>query len=83
MKIHSPEYQNALKDYNFSINNGYFFEKGDIFSSFVYYFYNLRLQYPKDNPMNLITKLIMNSCQKKKYIFFFGVRKIWDASYYF
>ena len=56
-----PEYLNALKDYNISIKNGYFFEKADIFSGFVDNLYTLRKTYPKTDPMNLTCKLIMNS----------------------
>ena len=61
MKLHMPEYLNALKDYNISIKNGYFFEKADIFSGFVDSLYTLRKSYPKTDPMNLTCKLIMNS----------------------
>lgn len=61
MKLHVPEYLNALKDYNISIKNGYFFEKADIFSGFVDSLYTLRKSYPKTDPMNLTCKLIMNS----------------------
>lgn len=35
MKINSPEYYNALKDYNFEINSGFLFEASDIFSKYV------------------------------------------------
>nr|UKQ56109.1 DNA polymerase family B [Taiwanofungus camphoratus]WRO45216.1 DNA polymerase family B [Taiwanofungus sp. YW-2023a] len=61
MKINSPEYYNALKYYDFTINSCYFFKKGDIFSKFVTDFYNLRQQSPKSDPMNLVAKLFMNS----------------------
>nr|WVH38150.1 DNA polymerase [Poriella subacida] len=61
MKINSPEYFNALKDYNFTIKNGYYFKTGDIFSKFVDDFYLLRNKYTKGDPMNLTCKLIMNS----------------------
>ena len=61
MKLHSCEYENALNDYNITIKNGYFFKKGDIFSKFVDDLYTLRSKYPKDDPMNFICKLIMNS----------------------
>jgi hypothetical protein len=46
MKLNSPEYLNALKDYNIQINNGYYFNQGDLFKDFVNKIYNLRLQYP-------------------------------------
>ena len=61
MKLHSPEYENALKDYSISIKNGYYFKKANIFSKFVDDLYLLRSQYPKKDPMNLTCKLIMNS----------------------
>ena len=61
MIIHSSEYFNAIKDYNITISQGYFFNKEDIFSKFVDDLYNLRLKYPKGDPMNYSCKLIMNS----------------------
>ena len=60
MIIHSSEYFNAIKDYNITISQGYFFNKEDIFSKFVDDLYNLRLKYPKGDPMNYTCKLIMN-----------------------
>jgi hypothetical protein len=60
--IYSKEMDNAiLNGYSFNIIKGYEFKKGDIFSGYVETMYNLRLQYPKDHPMNLIAKLLMNS----------------------
>ena len=61
MKINSPEYYNSLNDYNFSINSGYLFKKENIFSDYINKMYNLRLEYPKTDPMNSIAKLLMNS----------------------
>lgn len=61
MKINSPEYENALKDYDITINSGFLFESKDIFSHFVDDFYTLRMDYPKSDPMNYICKLIMIS----------------------
>nr|YP_010561573.1 hypothetical protein OSR58_mgp17 [Ganoderma flexipes]UYX56944.1 hypothetical protein [Ganoderma flexipes] len=61
MKIHCCEYHNSLEHYDISIRNGYYFEKGDLFSEFVDDLYKLRLSYPKGDPMNLTCKLIMNS----------------------
>jgi DNA polymerase type B, organellar and viral len=61
MRINSPEYLNALKDYNIQVNYGYFFDAKPIFKEFIDSLYNLRMQYPKGSPMNLIAKLIMNS----------------------
>ena len=62
MVIHSSEYENALKDYNISISKGYIFEKQlNIFKEYVTDMYNLRQEYSKDQPMNLIAKLLLNS----------------------
>ena len=64
--IYSPEMDNAIKyGYTFEILNGYEFQKGNIFESYVTKMYNLRLQYPKGNAMNLIAKLLMNSLYGK------------------
>lgn len=68
--IYSMEMDNAMKfGYNFEILKGYEFEKGYIFKEYVNKMYNLRLQYPKGDPMNLIAKLLMNSLYGK-----FGMR---------
>ena len=61
MIINSSEYYNAIKDYNIEIIEGYAFKKDNIFYKFVNDLYNLRLNYTKGDPMNLICKLIMNS----------------------
>lgn len=61
MVINSPEYYNAIKDYKIKINNGYYFNTGIIFDSYVNDLYSLRLKYPKGSPMNLTCKLLMNS----------------------
>jgi len=58
----SEELYNAEKyGYKFEILWGYTFEKGYIFKDYIDNLYNLRLQYSKDNPMNLICKLLLNS----------------------
>lgn len=75
MKIHSCEYFNALKDYNFTIKNGYFFDQANIFSKFVDELYKLRISYPKDNPMNFVCKLILNSLYGR-----FGMHQIIEKS---
>ena len=57
---------NAIKfGYSFQILHGYQFETGNIFSEYVNKMYNLRLQYPKGDAMNLIAKLLMNSLYGK------------------
>ena len=61
MKINKPEYDNALKDYNINIKHGFFWISQDIFSLYITDLYKLRLRYSKNDPMNLISKLIMNS----------------------
>jgi len=61
MKINSVEYANALKDYNITVKNGFLFDKTNIFREYINDMYNLRLQYPKDHPMNAIAKLMANS----------------------
>jgi hypothetical protein len=40
---------------------GYTFDKGDIFSGYINELYKLRLSYPKTDPMNVISKLLLNS----------------------
>ena len=60
--IFSSELDNAVKyGYKFEILWGYKFQRKNIFKDYVDTLYNLRLQYPKSNPLNLIAKLLMNS----------------------
>ena len=60
--IFSPEMDNAKKfGYKFEILWGYKFKLKNIFKSYVGVLYNLRLQYPKLHPLNLIAKLLLNS----------------------
>jgi hypothetical protein len=60
--IFSEELINAEKfGYKFNILWGYKFERKNIFKDYVTKLYNLRLQYPKSNPLNLIAKLLLNS----------------------
>ena len=64
--IFSAEMDNAIKfGYTFEILKGYQFKKGFIFKEYISNMYNLRLQYPKSDPMNLIAKLLMNSLYGK------------------
>ena len=64
--IYSGEMDNAIKfGYTFEIIKGYKFEKGYIFKEYVDKMYNLRLEYDKGTPMNLIAKLLMNSLYGK------------------
>lgn len=64
--IYSPEVDNAVKfGYQFEIIRGYEFKQGFIFREYVERMYNLRLQYEKGHPLNLIAKLLMNSLYGK------------------
>jgi hypothetical protein len=68
--ICSTEMDNAMKyGYTFEILNGYEFNTGDIFSEYINTMYNLRKEFPKSHPMNLIAKLLMNSLYGK-----FGIK---------
>lgn len=70
--IFSEEMDNAVKyGYTFEILKGYQFKKGYIFKEYISNMYNLRLQYPKGDPMNLIAKLLMNSLYGK-----FGMKSV-------
>lgn len=64
--IFSGEMDNAVKfGYTFEIVKGYQFKKGYIFKDYVNKMYELRLQFEKGHPMNLIAKLLMNSLYGK------------------
>jgi hypothetical protein len=68
--INSNEMDNAMKyGYQFEILKGYQFDRGYIFKEYIDKMYNLRLEYSKGHPMNLIAKLLMNSLYGK-----FGMR---------
>nr|WRO45312.1 hypothetical protein [Russula virescens] len=60
--IFSEEMDNAIKyGYKFNILWGYKFERKNIFREYVDFLYNLRLEYSKDNPLNYIAKILLNS----------------------
>jgi len=61
MKINSCEYWNALKDYDIQVRSGFLFDNKNIFYDYVTSMYELRSQHPKDHPMNMVAKLLMNS----------------------
>jgi hypothetical protein len=64
--IYSEEMDNAKKfGYQFEILRGYQFKLEYIFSEYVDKMYNLRLEYDRSHPMNLIAKLLMNSLYGK------------------
>nr|YP_010170406.1 DNA polymerase type B [Phanerochaete carnosa]QRZ60388.1 DNA polymerase type B [Phanerochaete carnosa] len=65
--VFSGEYETALElGYKIEIIRGYKFKTGYIFKEYVEKMYNLRRQYSKDNPMNMIAKLLMNSLYAAK-----------------
>ena len=51
--------------YKFEIIKGYKFKQQIIFKEYVERMYSIRQQYDKDDPMNLIAKLLMNSLYGK------------------
>jgi len=60
--IFSPEMDNAMKlGYKFDILWGYKFKKENIFKNYVGTLYQLRLKFIKGHPLNLVSKLILNS----------------------
>ena len=60
--IYSKEMDNAIKfGYTFNIIKGYQFEEGDLFSSYVNTLYDLRQEYDKSHPLNMIAKLLPRS----------------------
>lgn len=64
--IFSGEMDNAINyGYQFEILKGYQFERGNIFKEYVETLYNLRINYPKTNPINFVAKLLMNSLYGK------------------
>jgi hypothetical protein len=68
--ISSIEMDNAVKyGYQFEILKGYQFDKANIFKDYVNRLFELRNEYPKGTPMNLIAKLLLNSLYGK-----FGMR---------
>lgn len=54
-------YNESKYGYKFKVKRGYLFEKGDIFSEYVDYFYNLKKQSSKGSPNYIISKLLLNS----------------------
>lgn len=61
--IASNEYNIATEKlgYKITILKGYRFKMGNVFSEFIQALFKLRMTYKKDNPLNLIAKLLMNS----------------------
>jgi len=58
----SEELYNAENfGYKFEVLWGYLFDKDYIFKEYINDLYNIRLNYPKNDPMNLTAKLLLNS----------------------
>jgi len=58
----SEELYNAENfGYKFEVLWGYLFDKDYIFKEYINDLYNIRLNYPKNDPMNLTAKLLMNA----------------------
>jgi hypothetical protein len=68
----SEELKNALSfGYKINLIKGYTFEKANIFSGYINDLYSLRLSYPKTDPMNYISKILLNSLYGR-----FGMKEI-------
>jgi len=60
--LFSQEMYNAMKvGYTFEVLWGYTFKSENVFKDYVNFLYNLRLKYPKTDPMNFIAKILLNS----------------------
>jgi hypothetical protein len=60
--LFSEEIKNAvLYGYKFEIYYGYSFNPVKIFENYINDLYNLRLKYPKSDPMNYVAKILLNS----------------------
>lgn len=60
--LSSTEIYNAIDNfgYQFNILRGFLFERDIVYDKYVDYFNNIKSNTPKDNPMYLISKLLMN-----------------------
>ena len=54
-------YNAAKYGYTFKVKRGYLFNKGDLFSKYVDYLYNLKKSSNKGSPNYIISKLLLNS----------------------
>jgi len=60
--VFSEEMYNAIKfGYKFEVLWGYTFDSDYVFKNFVDELYEIRLKYPKSDPMNYIAKILLNS----------------------
>jgi len=73
--LFSEEIKNAQKyGYKFNIKYGYLFDKALIFKDYIQNLYNIRLSYPKTDPLNYTAKIIMNSLYGR-----FGMKEFFDT----
>lgn len=65
--IFSEEMFNSMKNfgYKFKVLKGYLFDKGFVFKEYVDSLYAIKSNTPKDNPMYLISKLLLNTLYGK------------------
>lgn len=74
--IFSEEMNNAIRfGYKFKINKGYLFDKANIFNKYIETLYEIKKASHKDEPMYLISKLLMNSLYGR-----FGMNQILEKS---
>jgi len=60
--LFSEEINNAIKyGYKFKIIRGYLFESANIFKEYIDVLYEIKQSKSKDDPMYLISKLLLNS----------------------
>jgi len=60
--IFSEEMYNSIKyGYSFKVSRGYLFEKANIFKDYITDLYEIKKSHDKNDPMYLISKLLMNS----------------------
>jgi len=60
--VFSEEMYNAMKlGYKFEVLWGYTFESDYVFKFYIDELYEIRLKYPKNDPMNYVAKILMNS----------------------
>ena len=60
----SEELYNAVNknnSHNFKTNRGFLFRQGNLFKEYVEILFSLRINSPKDSPLNAISKLLLNS----------------------
>jgi len=60
--LFSEEMYNAMTlGYKFKIIRGYLFDKANIFSEYIDVLYDIKQSHSKEDPMYLISKLLLNS----------------------